>query len=69
MIKNTILRSKKKLQMEDVIFTRRSRGVLGDTIWNFFKTLAEIVWLRLTIDEGYYSTIQTILQVEDVIFI
>ena len=31
------------LQVEDVIFTRRSRGVLNDTIGDILSILAEII--------------------------
>ena len=35
---------------------------------DILSTLAEIVQVRLTVDKGFYSAIQEILQVEDVSF-
>ena len=35
---------------------------------DILSILAEIVQLRLTVDKGFYSATQEILQVEDVIF-
>ena len=35
---------------------------------DILSILAEIVQLRLTVDKGFYSVTQEILQVEDVIF-
>ena len=61
------------LQVEDVIFIWRSRGVLNDTIWRIFLSIFTVwrLWIsemRLAVDNGFNSAIQEIIQVEDVIF-